>query len=130
MEDRGMVIDTSIFIDYLRAKDKTKTRLQNLPDDAVIYVSSVTLYELYMGATTPQKWVDVKTLTDSIPVLAFNQEVAEKSAIIYQELKKTNKLIEFRDIFIAATALVHHLPVVTRNAKHFNRIKTLTVITE
>ena len=130
MEDRGMVIDTSIFIDYLRAKDKTKTRLQNLPDDAVIHISSVTLYELHMGATTPQKWVDVKTLTESIPVLAFDQEVAEKSAIIYQELKKTNKLIEFRDIFIAATALVHHLPVVTRNAKHFNRIKALTVITE
>lgn len=125
-----MVIDTSVFIDYLRAKDKTKTRLQNLPEDAVIYVSSVTLYELYMGAFTPQKWVDIQTLTDGIPVLSFSQEVAEKAAIIFQELKKTNKLIEFRDIFIAATAIVHHLPVVTRNGKHFKRIKELTVITE
>lgn len=124
-----MVVDTSIFIDYLRAKNKAKTRLQNLPDDAVIYVSSVAMYELYMGATTPQKWVDVKTLTDSIPVLPFTKEVAEKAAIIYQELRKNNKLIEFRDIFIAATALVHNLPVLTRNSKHFKRIKALTIVT-
>jgi predicted nucleic acid-binding protein len=125
-----MVIDTSIFIDYLRAKNKAKTRLQNLPDDAVIYVSSVTLYELYMGATTPQKWVDIKKLTDGITVLSFDQEVAEKAAIIYQELRRANELIEFRDIFIAATAIIHDLPVLSRNAKHFKRIKALTVITE
>lgn len=125
-----MVIDTSIFIDYLRAKNKAKTRLQNLPDDTVIYVSSVTLYELYMGATTPRKWVDIKKLTDGITVLSFNQEVAEKAAIIYQELRRANELIEFRDIFIAATAIIHDLPVLSRNAKHFKRIKALTVITE
>ncbi len=68
-------------------------------------------------------------LTDSIPVLSFNQEVAEKAAIIYQELRKTNELIEFRDIFIAATAIVHHLPVITKNSKHFTRIKELKVVT-
>lgn len=44
-----MVIDTSIFIDYLRAKNKAKTKLQNLPDDAVIYVSSVTLMSYTWG---------------------------------------------------------------------------------
>lgn len=130
MEDRRMVIDTGIFIDYLRAKNKAKTKLQNLPDDATIYISSVTLYELYMGATTPEKWVDVKTLTDTIPVLPFNKDVAEKAAIIYQELKRTNKIIEFRDIFIGATAIVHNFPVLTRNREHFKRIKGLTVIKE
>jgi len=129
MEARGMVIDTSIIIAYLRAKNKAKTRLQNLPDDAIIYISSVSLYELYIGATSPQKWVDIRTLTEDIPVLSFGQEVAEKSAIIFHELKKTNQLIEFRDIFIAATAIVHHLPVVTSNEKHFKRIQGLDIIT-
>jgi predicted nucleic acid-binding protein len=125
MEDRRMVVDTGIFIDYLRSKDKSKTILQNLPDDVELYISSVTLYELYMGATSPQKWIDVKTLTDDIPVLPFTKNISEKAAIIYQELKKENKIIEFRDIFIAATALVHDLPVLTRNKKHFTRVKGL-----
>ena len=123
-----MVIDTSIFIDFLRARNKAKTTLQNLPDEAAIYVSSVTLYELYMGATTPQKWVDVKTLTDDIPTLPFTKQVAEKAAIIYQELRKTNQMVEFRDIFIAATAIINNFPILTRNSKHFKRMKGLTIV--
>jgi len=93
-------------------------------------VSSVTLYELYMGATTHQKWIEVKVLTDDIPVLPFTKDVAEKAAIIYQELRKTNKLIEFRDIFIAATAIVNEFPVLTRNSKHFKRIEGLVIVTD
>ena len=78
-----------------------------------------------MGAISPQKWVDVKTLTDDIPVLSFTKIISEKAAIIYQELRRENRIIEFRDIFIAATALIHDQPVLTKNKKHFTRVKGL-----
>ncbi|MEM9297585.1 MAG: type II toxin-antitoxin system VapC family toxin [Bacteroidota bacterium] len=120
-----MVVDTGVFINYLRTKDKSTTILQKLSDEAELYISSITLYELYMGATSPQKWLDVKILTDDIPELVFSKNIAEKAAIIYQELKKENKIIEFRDIFIAATALIHDLPVLTTNIKHFTRVNGL-----
>ncbi|MEM9674311.1 MAG: type II toxin-antitoxin system VapC family toxin [Cyclobacteriaceae bacterium] len=122
-----MVVDTSIFIEYLRATNKANTTLQKLPDQSILYVSSITLYELYMGATSPSKWVDVRTITEDIPILPLDQSVAEKAAVIYQQLKKANQLIEFRDIFIGATALVHQLPVLTKNSKHFQRISGLMV---
>ncbi len=125
-----MVVDTSIFIEYLRAQDKAGTTLQQLPDELVLYVSSVTLYELYTGANTAAKWIDVQTVTEDIVVLPFNQPVAEKAAIVYQQLKKANQLIEFRDIFIAATALVSQVPVLTKNDKHFRRIQGLTLATK
>ena len=128
MENRRMVVDTSIFIDYLRANNKAETSLRKLPNDAKVYVSPVMLYELYMGATNTQKWKDVKILTEDIPIIPFSKEVAEKSALLYQALKKKNQVIEFRDIFIAATALIYNLPVLTRNSKHFSRIKNLKVI--
>jgi predicted nucleic acid-binding protein len=60
MESSGMVVDTSIFIEFLRAKDKTKTALFLIPNDQQIYISSVTLYELLMGASTPDKISDIK----------------------------------------------------------------------
>jgi predicted nucleic acid-binding protein len=69
MESPGMVIDTSIFIEFLRAKDKTKTALFLIPDDEQVYISSVTCYELLMGASTPDIIKDIKILTDEIPVL-------------------------------------------------------------
>lgn len=37
-------------------------------------------------------------------------------------------MIEFRDIFIAATCIVNGLPIVTLNKKHFKRIAGLKII--
>jgi tRNA(fMet)-specific endonuclease VapC len=128
MENSELVIDTSIFIEFLRAKDKKHTTLFNITDDTQIYISSVTLYELLMGATTSSKINDVKILTEDIPVLAFNQSVAQKAAEIYHQLRKTNRMIEFRDIFIAATAIVNELPLKTLNTKHFVRIPNLQIV--
>lgn len=121
-----MVIDTSIFIDFLRAKDKRKTSLFQLPETDHIYISSVTLNELLIGANSPERVNDIKILTEGLPVLAFNDEVASKAAQIYLQLRNQNKMIEFRDIFIAATCIVNELPIKTANLKHFERIEGLT----
>ncbi len=123
MAARGLVIDTNVFIEYLRATDKHKTILFSLPDDAELYISAVTLYELYMGATTETKKGDILKLTEDINVLPFNDDVAIKAAEIYHELRTANQMIEFRDIFIGATCLIFDLPIKTINRKHFNRIK-------
>ena len=55
MESSGVVVDTSIFIEYLRARDKKNTDLYKIPNNSIIYISAVTLYELLMGATSKQK---------------------------------------------------------------------------
>ncbi|HMG11107.1 MAG TPA: type II toxin-antitoxin system VapC family toxin [Mucilaginibacter sp.] len=122
-----MVIDTGIFIEHLRAKDKRKTSLYNLPSDVELFISSVSLYELYMGATTPEKEKDIELITEDISILPFSDFVAVEAAKIYHQLRISNKLIEFRDIFIAATCLANDLPLVTLNKKHFIRIKGLTI---
>ncbi|MCF2445626.1 type II toxin-antitoxin system VapC family toxin [Dyadobacter sp. CY345] len=128
MGNSGMVIDTGIFIEYLRKQDKSKTILASLPNNAVLFVSAVTVYELMMGATDLQKKSDVEILLDGVSVLPFTAEVSLKAAEIYHSLRRQNLLIEFRDIFIAATALTFQLPVKTLNQKHFQRIDSLELI--
>ena len=54
-------------------------------------------------------------------------EVAEKASEIFHALKQQNKLIEFRDIFIAAAAIVYQMPLKTLNIKHFQRVEGLTL---
>jgi predicted nucleic acid-binding protein len=125
MENSGVVVDTSIFIDYLRAKDKRNTVLFRIPDNQRNYISSVTLYELLMGATDRQKIKDVHLLTDDTIILPFDEEVSIRASEIYHDLRKSNTMIEFRDIFIASTCLIHNLPIMTANKKHFQRIKGL-----
>lgn len=123
-----MVIDTGIFIEHLRAKDKFKTTLYLIPENTELFISSVSLYELYMGATTKEKEKDIQLLTEDLQILAFTESVSIKAAQIYHELRKSNKMIEFRDIFIAATCLVYELPILTLNKKHFKRIKDLEIL--
>ena len=128
MESSRVVVDTSIFIEYLRAKDKKNTELYKLPTSQIIYISAVTLYELYMGATDGQKLEDVRLLTEDVITLPFDEEVSIKSGEIYHTLRKSNKMIEFRDIFIAATCLVHGVAIKSLNKNHFERIKDLTIL--
>jgi predicted nucleic acid-binding protein len=127
MGNSGMVVDTSIFIEFLRAKDKKKTALYSIDSKIQIYISAVTLYELLMGATNEDKMNDIKVLTGDLVVLPFEEHVSRKAAEIYHILRSENKLIEFRDIFIAATCLVYNLPLKTLNFKHFERVQGLVI---
>jgi len=54
--------------------------------------------------------------------------VAVKAAQIYHSLKSNNQLIEFRDIFIAATCVVNDQPIVMLNKKHFQRIREIKLV--
>jgi len=47
-----MVVDTGVFIEHLRAKNKLVTTLYKLSEEPQLFISAVSLYELYMGATT------------------------------------------------------------------------------
>lgn len=125
MESTGLVIDTGIFIEYLRRPEKSKTILASLPNDSSLFVSAVTVYELMMGATNDQKKKDVEILLEGLSVLPFDEEVSMKAAEIYHNLRRRNLMIEFRDISIAATALIFQLPIKTLNKDHFQRIDTL-----
>ncbi|MDX2188278.1 MAG: type II toxin-antitoxin system VapC family toxin [Bacteroidota bacterium] len=128
MENSNMVIDTSIFIEYLRAKVKTNTELFKIPENSNLYISSVTLYELLVGATNENKTKDIVLLTEDLIVLPFDQEVCFEASKIYHQLRLSNQMIEFRDIFIASTCIVNNLPIKTLNYKHFERISNLELI--
>lgn len=124
-----MVIDSSIIIAFLRATNKKQTDLFKLKEKGeTLHISSVTTFELYNGAKDDSKRADLNTLLQPFVNLSFDENVAIEAASIYLELKKSNQLIEFRDIFIAATAIVHKLPISTLNRKHFERIKGLRLI--
>ncbi len=88
MEYRRILVDTSIFVQYLRTKNKEKTELFNLSSEATLFISTVTLFELYAGATNQQKWDDVKILTNDLPILPFTIDLAKFAGKIFFRFKK------------------------------------------
>ena len=123
-----MVVDSTVFIEHLRAKDRTKTVLANLPANSLLYVSAVTVFELFCGATDPGKHQDVQKVLKNVLILPMNSAVGEKAGEIFRDLRSKGLMIEATDIFIAVTALINGLPVKTLNIRHFSRVQGLTLI--
>ncbi|WP_446012012.1 type II toxin-antitoxin system VapC family toxin [Candidatus Electrothrix sp.] len=128
MADNRVLTDTSVIIDFLRKADKQNSALWNIREKNECFMSSVTLFELQCGAKTEKHFEDIVKLRRWIDTVSFDDEVAEISSKIYQSLKRDNMMIEFRDIFIAATAVAMNLRIATLNRKHFERISDIVLL--
>jgi predicted nucleic acid-binding protein len=74
------------------------------------------------------KYQDIETICQNIEVVDFNLPISKIASEIYRDLRKRNKLIEFRDILIGATAIAEQISIVTNNKKHFERIQNINML--
>jgi tRNA(fMet)-specific endonuclease VapC len=61
-------------------------------------------------------------------VLPCTHDVCWQYGRVYRNLRAAGSLIGTNDLWIAATAVAHGMPVVTANVKHYRRVPDLTVI--
>ena len=61
-------------------------------------------------------------------ILPLTEEIARRAALLDADLIRQNQLIDIKDTFIAATCLIHNLPLLTVNMRHFDRIDGLELI--
>jgi tRNA(fMet)-specific endonuclease VapC len=90
-------------------------------------LSVVVLFEILSGADDAQRgfW---KGFFRGAVRLPFDERVAETAADISRKLRHMNIRLESCDVFIAATAIVHGLPVATLNHKHFEPIEGVELV--
>lgn len=120
------LVDTDVIIDHLRRK---VALTEQILDEGAI--SIVSLGELIYGtykSSHPQK--SLITLKEDLQILDF--EIINLNEIIMAEFGRIKADLEIKgerlddfDLLIAATAVVNNLILVTRNIKHFKRIKNL-----
>jgi len=63
-----------------------------------------------------------------ITIISFDEKWVDIAVKIKSNLKSKRKQIDVADLFIAATAVTHNLPIATKNIKHFERIDGLAII--
>lgn len=128
MGNSNILIDTSIIIDYLRKQNKKSTEFWRLINQYECAISTVTLYELYSGVRNDKQKDEVALITSFLTILSFDATQAKEASKIFKTLKQENKLIEFRDIFIASCAICKNIPLATLNKKHFERIENIELL--
>jgi len=124
---KAILLDTSIFIDYLRQKNKEKSPLFKLTDNN-FYISLITHTELFSGKSVWEKKArqeEIETILYKITILPFSIETSKLAG----KLRATYNT-DLIDSIIAATAIINNLELVTLNAKDFKPIPDLKIYYE
>ena len=80
------------------------------------------------GATEGKRGRAIKRLLDSLSAVPLDRAAAERAAEVRRKLDRIGQPIGMGDSLIAGIALVHGLPLFTRNTKHFERVPDLKLI--
>jgi predicted nucleic acid-binding protein len=115
-----------VLIDALRPRSGTGA-LTRLIRDWSVGFTAISLFELERGARSAQELVAIRALLRELEFIPIDLRAAVEAGAIERELRASGQALEIRDTLIAGVARSGHVTLVTRNARHFDRVQGLTV---
>src|SRR5713226_7345181 len=123
---RKLVIDTNVFIDYLR-DDLSAEWVFGRTGSLIRFLSSIVLMELRLGADTLRRRRAVDRIRAAFPkerIIAPSPEVFERAAVLFRRLHSAgneplDRLAPINDLLIALTAWRIGAAVLTGNIRDF-----------
>ena len=130
---RGYLLDTNVLSELLRKRPfpRVLDHLRQVSSDQLC-TSSICVMELRYGAARhPEGSALWERISDEVlprvQILPVGQEEAARAGDLLARFESQGNTIGLEDILIGATALANDLTAVTRNVRHFSRIKGLVV---
>ncbi|MBI4017273.1 MAG: type II toxin-antitoxin system VapC family toxin [Candidatus Aenigmarchaeota archaeon] len=128
------LLDSTALIDILEDNPGANTLLEHLKGEAV-FTTRINVFEVLVGVYALRQHVE-KKLRDAeqlflrLNILELNEVSAKWAARIQGSLYQQGKPIDDTDCLTAAIALSHGITkIATRNKKHFEQIKQISVET-
>ena len=124
------LLDTDIIIDFFNNDNSIIKNIEKRANLS-IYISSLTLCELYRGAfLSANPEVEEKNILDllaSTEFVSINKEACKIFGKNNAYLSKIGKITQEIDLMISSIAISKDLVLVTRNKKHFENIPELKI---
>jgi predicted nucleic acid-binding protein len=117
-----LIVDTDIIIDYLKGVRPARELFKS--KDIVIYCSILSKKELLskVGLSDSER-KKIVNLISRLKVLKIDNDINQKYMLLINRYGERQSSIV--DYLIAATAWAKNLPLLTRNIKHFKKIKEI-----
>lgn len=115
------LLDTNIFIDYFRNKEKA---VRYLKKTTTVTTSIIVAAELIQGARDRKEQKIVEEMLKRIELLPITKATGETMLSLLKSYSLSHNL-EIPDALIAATSMKENMILVTGNHRHFKMIKGL-----
>lgn len=116
-------LDTSIIINFLRGDNFIIGKVKELTEIGDIYITPITLCELfkgiYLSSKSKQELEILDSFISSVFLLDFDKESCKEFGKEHAILKKIGKVTNEFDLMIACIAKKNNLILVTQDKKHF-----------
>ncbi len=126
-------LDTDLLVAILRGKETARDSVAALDESGRDATTSVNAFEIVYGAQRSvrrnENLKEALRLLDRLLVIPLDLPSARRAGEIAANLAAKGEGIDYRDAMIAGIALESELTIVTRNEKHFSRIKGLKLET-
>ncbi|MCP9291531.1 type II toxin-antitoxin system VapC family toxin [Gracilimonas sediminicola] len=119
-----MIVDTNIFIDFLKGnKDAVHFIQKNQP----VSTSVVVVSELYSGVKTKAEMNELSSFLSFVNKIDVTEGIARKAGFLRRKYHKSHG-IKIPDAIIAATAEQQGVPIATLDKKHFSVLTNNLII--
>ena len=129
---QALILETTFLVDFereaLRGETGPAHRFLEENSHRELCVTLTTAGELACGPRLDER-ASWEALVSRFRVLVPDLDASWAYGQRYRYLKDNGLLIGAKDLWIAATAIVHGLPLVTRDPSHFRRVPGLSVVT-
>jgi tRNA(fMet)-specific endonuclease VapC len=131
---RVVIVDTDV-VSYLYKKDTRGLLYEPHLASSLAAISIMTVAELDQWAIG-RNWgprlygAMLQELKSHYSVIHSSRPLCRKWAEVRESVRKSGRIIARSDAWIAATALLYDLPLITHNARHFEGVVGLNVISE
>jgi tRNA(fMet)-specific endonuclease VapC len=125
----SVLLDTTVVVDHLRGKSPELDR--RLKQTITLYLPVTALGELlygaYRSAFEARSLKQIENFIQLCAILGPDQRTAYYYGRVHADLVRLGRPIPQNDIWIAAIALEHNLPLAARD-RHFSFVPGLTVL--
>lgn len=123
-----IIADTDVLIDFLAGHEPSASLVGRELGRNNLRTTVISRFELLVGAHTPKQQEAVRDLLGSVPVLVVDAASSDQAAAVHRELERAGQTIGMADCLIAGISLVAGAPLLTRNVRHFTKVRELEVI--
>lgn len=127
-----IVLDTDVLIGLLRNDQTTTELVKALEKENELGATDINAFELYRGAYKSNKsegeLAATKGLLNTLFLAGTNAAAMELAAKIIIDLERKGNPVDIRDLFIGSICLVNSFKLLTRNKKHFEKLKGLKLV--